>query len=59
MSQGRISTLAEKALNPKKHRLTFLPFFDALEKYDAENPDRILEAVEASDDEAEESDEDI
>ena len=39
MSQGRISTLAEKAMNPKKHKATFQPFFDALEKYNQENPD--------------------
>ena len=39
MSQGRISTRAEKAMNPKKHKATFQPFFDALEKYNQENPD--------------------
>ena len=38
MSQGRISTLAEKALEPEKHKKTFQPFFDALEKYNVENP---------------------
>mgnify|MGYP001573477122 FL=1 len=39
MSQGRIGTLAEKAMNPKKHKATFQPFFEALEKYNKENPD--------------------
>ena len=38
MSQGRISTLAEKALEPEKNKKTFQPFFDALEKYNVENP---------------------
>jgi RecA/RadA recombinase len=36
MSQGRVSALAKKALEPKKHAKTFEPFFDALETYDAQ-----------------------
>ncbi len=38
MSQGRISTLARKALDPKKHRKTFQPFFAALSRYDSDHP---------------------
>ena len=49
MSQGRISTLAEKALNPKKNKSTFQPFFDALEKYNQENPDTEVPAEDALD----------
>ncbi|MFQ5822249.1 MAG: hypothetical protein ACE5I5_19900 [Candidatus Heimdallarchaeota archaeon] len=37
MSQGRISTLAKKALKPDKNKKVFLPFFEALERYASEN----------------------
>lgn len=37
MSQGRIGTLAKKALDPQKNAKTFKPFFDALERYGKEN----------------------
>jgi len=38
MSQGRISTLAKKALTPERAKKTFQPFFDALSRYDVEHP---------------------
>jgi len=38
MSQGRIGTLAEKALDPEKNHKAFEPFFAALEKYNVDNP---------------------
>ena len=37
MSQGRVSALAKKALDPEKNIKTFRPFFDALSRYDREN----------------------
>ncbi len=40
ISQGRISTLARKALDPDKYRKTFQPFFDALSRYDDKHPFR-------------------
>jgi len=38
MSQGRIGTLAEQALEPEKHQNTFEPFYEALARYNEENP---------------------
>jgi len=39
MSQGRVSTLAKKALEPKKNAKTLKPFYNTLEKYAEEHPD--------------------